>query len=74
MSIIRNEIQALRMKQLRIEKKQRKDNEDVWKIIAALEVLSLEDTGVDAGKVSKEVVITAKKIMQKRGLKFPPKK
>jgi len=70
MSILRKEIQALRMKQLRIEKKQKRDNAEVWKVIEALEILTLESTGVDAGS---KVFIAATKTMGKRGLKFVPK-
>lgn len=68
MGALEKEIQALRMKQSRIEKKQRAENAEVWSRIAILEQLALEKPGVDAGELSPSALIMANKIMQKRGL------
>ena len=47
MSALEKEIQALRMKQSRIEKKQREDNAEVWDRISQLELLTkAEESGV----------------------------
>ncbi|WP_312900237.1 hypothetical protein, partial [Chryseobacterium taichungense] len=67
---LEKEIQALRMKQSRIEDKQRKENAEVWSRIATLEQLAREDkTGVDAGPLSPSVQISINKVASRRGWK-----
>lgn len=72
MSVLEKEIQALRMKQSRIEKKQREDNAEVWDRIAQLEQLTKaeENSGVDAAnKLSPAVQLLANQAARRRGWK-----
>lgn len=70
MGALENEIKALRMKQSRMEEKQRKDNNEVWGRIAELEKIALENTGVDAGQENSSVQIALNKVALRRyGLK-----
>ncbi|WBV60283.1 hypothetical protein PFY12_14740 [Chryseobacterium camelliae] len=70
MGTLEKEIQALRMKQSRIEKKQREENAEVWSRIKTLEQLAREDTGVDAGnKLSPNAQISINKVALRRGWK-----
>ena len=66
-NVLEKEIQALRMKQHRIEEKQRKDNAEVWSRIETLEQVSRENAGVDAGELSPSVQIALNKVAQRRG-------
>ena len=66
MGELENEIKALRMKQSRMEAKQRKENDEVWGRIAELEKIALENTGVDAGKISPSVQIALNKVSLRR--------
>ncbi|WP_294288491.1 hypothetical protein [uncultured Chryseobacterium sp.] len=68
MSAVEKEIQALRMKQSRIEQKQRKENAEVWSRIEQLENIARENTGVDAG-VAPSVQIAINKVALRRGWK-----
>ncbi len=74
MGTIESEINALKQKQNRLEKKQKKENEEVWRRIEILEKIALEGSGVDAGGISQNVLIALTKSMQRRGLKYLPKK
>jgi hypothetical protein len=67
MNALKNEIQALRMKQSRIEQKQREDNQKVWSRIETLEKLAIENTGVDAGDLPQSVQIGLNKAALRRG-------
>lgn len=69
MGALEREIQALRMKQSRIEKKQREENEEVWSRIGVLEKLARENTGVDAGELSPSAQIAINKVARRRGWK-----
>lgn len=72
MSVLEKEIQALRMKQSRIEKKQREDNAEVWDRIAQLELLTKaeENSGVDAAtQLSPAVQLLANQAARRRGWK-----
>ena len=73
MSALEKEIQALRMKQSRIEKKQKEDNAEVWSRIEQLELLTKaeEIRGVDAAKnkLSPAAQIQINKVAQRRGWK-----
>ncbi|MDF2931261.1 MAG: hypothetical protein K0R36_592 [Chryseobacterium sp.] len=71
MSALEKEIQALRMKQSRIEKKQREDNAEVWDRISQLELLTkAEESGVDAAKqLSPAVQLLANQAARRRGWK-----
>jgi hypothetical protein len=70
MGALEKEIQALKMKQIGIEKKQKKDNGEVWSRIQLLEKLALEnETGVDAGKVNPSVQIALNRVANRRGYK-----
>jgi len=72
MSVLEKEIQALRMKQSRIEKKQREDNAEVWDRIEQLEQLTKaeENSGVDAAtKLSPAVQLLANQAARRRGWK-----
>lgn len=66
MGALENEIKALRMKQSRIEKQQRKDNNEVWGRIAELEKIALENAGVDAGTINPSVQIALNKVSLRR--------
>ena len=66
MDALVKEINALRMKQCRIEEKQKKDNNEVWGRIAELEKIALENTGVDAGEISHSVQIAVNKVALRR--------
>lgn len=72
MSALEKEIQALRMKQSRIEKKQREENAEVWSRIKQLELLTkAEESGVDAAQtLSPAVQIQINKVAQRRGWKY----
>ena len=70
MSALEKEIQALRMKQSRIEKKQKQENAEVWSRIETLEQLAKENkSGVDAGNHSPSTLISLNKTAQRRGWK-----
>ena len=73
MSALEKEIQALRMKQSRIEKKQKEDNAEVWSRIEQLELLTKaeEIREVDAAKnkLSPAAQIQINKVAQRRGWK-----
>lgn len=69
MSALEKEIQALRMRQFRIEEKQRRENKEVWSRIETLEKLAREGTGVDAGEISQSVQIALNKAAIRRGYK-----
>ncbi|MCY0967897.1 hypothetical protein [Chryseobacterium wangxinyae] len=71
MSALEKEIQALRMKQSRIEKKQREENAEVWDRIEKLELLTkAEESGVDAAnKLSPAVQLLANQAARRRGWK-----
>lgn len=69
LNTLEKEIQALKMKQSRIEKKQRDENAEVWSRIATLEQLARENTGVDAGPLSQSVQISINKVASRRGWK-----
>ncbi|MDN5423702.1 MAG: hypothetical protein L0G07_09875 [Chryseobacterium sp.] len=66
MGALEKELNALRMKQSRIEKRQREENNEVWGRIAQLEKIALENTGVDAGKIDPSVQIALNKVSLKR--------
>ncbi|MDR3026011.1 hypothetical protein [Chryseobacterium sp.] len=68
MGALEKEIQALKMRQVGIEKKQKKENEDVWSRIKLLEKLALEnESGVDAGELSPGVQIALLRARNRRG-------
>ncbi|SMP16420.1 hypothetical protein [Chryseobacterium profundimaris] len=70
LNTLEREIQALRMKRSRIEKKQREENAEVWSRIATLEQLAKENkSGVDAGNHSPSTLISLNKTAQRRGWK-----
>lgn len=69
MDILEKEIQALKMKQTRIEQKQKKENEEIWSRIEILEKLARENTGVDAGELSPSAQIAINKVALRRGWK-----
>lgn len=70
MDALEKEIQALRMKQSRIEKKQREENAEVWSRIEVLQKLAQENnSGVDAGELSPSVLIAINKVARRRGWK-----
>lgn len=69
MNTLQREIQALKMKQSRIEQNQKKENEAVWSRITTLEQLARENTGVDAGPLSQSVQISINKVASRRGWK-----
>ncbi|MEY8761731.1 hypothetical protein [Chryseobacterium tongliaoense] len=69
MGALEKEIQALRMKQSRIEKKQKEENAEVWSRIETLEQLARENTGVVAGQLSPSVQIAINKVALRRGWK-----
>lgn len=69
MNTLQREIQALKMKQSRIEQNQKKENEAVWSRITTLEQLARENTGVDAGTLSQSVQISINKVASRRGWK-----
>lgn len=66
MGALEKELNALRMKQSRIEKKQMEENKEVWGRIAELEKIALENTGVDAGKIDPSVQIALNKVSLRR--------
>lgn len=68
MGALENEIQALKMRQIGIEKKQKKDNGEVWSRIELLEKLALEnESGVDAGNITPSVQIALNRVANRRG-------
>ena len=71
MSALEKEIQALRMKQSRIDKKYKKESEEIWSRIEELTKLAQENTsGVDAAqKLSPAAQIMINKVAQRRGWK-----
>jgi len=69
LNALEKEIQALRMKQSRIGKKQEEENAEVWSRIETLEKLARENTGVDAGKLSPSVQIAINRVARRRGWK-----
>ncbi|MGE8528469.1 hypothetical protein [Chryseobacterium rhizosphaerae] len=70
MGALQKEIQALKMRQVTIEKKQTKENGEVWSRIEVLEKLAIESkSGVDAGNISQSVQIALNKAALRRGYK-----
>jgi hypothetical protein len=70
MGALEKEIQALKMRQVGIEKKQKKENGEVWSRIELLEKLALEnESGVDAGEHSQSVQIALLRASNRRGYK-----
>ncbi|WPO89919.1 hypothetical protein [Chryseobacterium sp. HR92] len=68
MGALEKEIQALKMRQLGIEKKQEKDNDEVWSRIKLLEKLALEnESGVDAGEINPSVQVALLRVANRRG-------
>ncbi|KQR93321.1 hypothetical protein ASG01_08985 [Chryseobacterium sp. Leaf180] len=70
MNTLERELEGLRQKQYRLERKQRKENEEIWSRIKLLEKIntSAEESGVDAAqKLSPNVQILANKAAQRRG-------
>lgn len=68
MGALEKEIQALKMRQIGIEKKQKKENGEVWSRIELLEKLALEnESGVDAGNINASVQIALNRVANRRG-------
>lgn len=68
MGALEKEIQALKMRQIGIEKKQNKDNGEVWSRIELLEKLALEnESGVDAGEINPNVQVALLRVANRRG-------
>lgn len=73
MESLKNEINALRQKQYRIEKKQKKDNAEIWNRIELLSELIEQTNNIGSKRsISDSMQISINKIAQRRGWKNPP--
>jgi hypothetical protein len=70
-NVLEKEIQALRVKQSRIEARQKKANEEVWSRIETIEKIALEKPGADAGnEIPPSIQIAINKVARRRGWKY----